>query len=153
MRHDAMRGLTAVLITGAALGLAGCNTASGIGKDATSAWDAITGSGSSATTPSSTQTATTSTSPAATTTGVSSGTTTSAAAPSTPAATETPMVSRDTVKQAQSKLHDQGLYRGPIDGLAGPKTHRAVLAYQKKQGMTQTGQLDTATVNSLTGKM
>lgn len=152
MRHDAMRGLTAVLITGAALGLAGCNTASGIGKDATSAWNAITSGGSSTTTPS-TQTATTSTSPAATTTGASSGTTTPSAAPATPAATGTPMVSRDTVKQAQSKLHDAGLYSGPIDGLAGPKTHRAVLAYQKKQGMTQTGQLDTATVNSLTGKM
>jgi peptidoglycan hydrolase-like protein with peptidoglycan-binding domain len=32
----------------------------------------------------------------------------------------------------------------------GPKTHRGILRYQQRQGLAQTGQLDTVTLQRLT---
>jgi LysM repeat protein len=39
----------------------------------------------------------------------------------------------------QIALRQHGLYRGPIDGVQGPKTVRAVRAFQKRQGLTVDG--------------
>jgi peptidoglycan hydrolase-like protein with peptidoglycan-binding domain len=57
----------------------------------------------------------------------------------------------DQVKQAQTELKNQGLYKGKIDGVAGPKTTAALHAYQKEKGLQQTGALDQQTMNSLAG--
>jgi len=58
-------------------------------------------------------------------------------------------MSRAEIRQAQTKLHADGYYNGPIDGIVGPKTHSAVTAFQNKQGMPANGELDAATVASL----
>jgi peptidoglycan hydrolase-like protein with peptidoglycan-binding domain len=59
------------------------------------------------------------------------------------------VASRDTVRQAQQKLADEGLYRGPVDGLMGPQTKAALSAYQQKNGLQQTARLDQATRDRL----
>src|SRR5690348_7855834 len=48
---------------------------------------------------------------------------------------------RDMTREAQQALQAQGYYHGRIDGIAGPQTKRAVLAYQQRQGLQQTGDL------------
>lgn len=53
------------------------------------------------------------------------------------------------VKEAQTQLKDQGLYNGQIDGIAGPQTRAAVRAYQKREGLRQTAQLDRETVQHM----
>jgi len=53
------------------------------------------------------------------------------------------------VRQAQQKLKDDGDYTGQIDGLAGPQTHQAVMAYQKKNNLKVTGRLDRQTREKL----
>jgi hypothetical protein len=68
------------------------------------------------------------------------------------ASSATLRVTPDTVKQIQSSLQAQGMYNGPIDGVMGPQTQRAVAAYQQKQGLPQTAVLDLRTVQSLTGE-
>jgi peptidoglycan hydrolase-like protein with peptidoglycan-binding domain len=60
-------------------------------------------------------------------------------------------VSRDTVMQVQNELQGQGLYDGPIDGIAGPKTREGLRQFQARQGMPQTGEIDTATLQQLNG--
>lgn len=55
----------------------------------------------------------------------------------------------DVVKEAQTDLKNQGLYRGRIDGIIGPQTERALAAYQKKEGLPQTAALDQQTMNKL----
>jgi peptidoglycan hydrolase-like protein with peptidoglycan-binding domain len=57
----------------------------------------------------------------------------------------------DQVKQAQTELKSQGLYKGKIDGDAGPQTMKSLRAYQKEKGLQQTGMLDEQTMDSLTG--
>lgn len=54
-----------------------------------------------------------------------------------------------STQQVQSKLQQQGLYHGEIDGVAGPLTHAAVQSYQQTQHITATGRLNTETMNSL----
>jgi peptidoglycan hydrolase-like protein with peptidoglycan-binding domain len=61
----------------------------------------------------------------------------------------TAVASRDTVRQAQQKLADEGLYQGPVDGLMGPQTKAALTAYQQKNGLQQTARLDRATRDRL----
>jgi hypothetical protein len=58
-------------------------------------------------------------------------------------------VSPDVVKQIQSSLQAQGLYRGPIDGIMGPQTEDALSAYRQKQGLQQSAGLDAKTLQSL----
>lgn len=67
----------------------------------------------------------------------------------TPAMTAT--VTRDQVKMAQRKLRADGFYKAKIDGIAGPKTRRALSRYQQQQGLAQTGTLDRKTLAQLTG--
>ncbi|HWI28882.1 MAG TPA: peptidoglycan-binding protein [Stellaceae bacterium] len=53
------------------------------------------------------------------------------------------------IMQAQNKLNAEGLYKGKIDGIDGPKTHQALLLFQDKYGLQQTGQLDRQTEQRL----
>ncbi|HUK59326.1 MAG TPA: peptidoglycan-binding domain-containing protein [Stellaceae bacterium] len=59
------------------------------------------------------------------------------------------MTASNDVRQAQQKLKDDGDYQGKIDGLAGPQTHHALVAYQQKNQLKQTGRLDRATRDKL----
>jgi len=57
--------------------------------------------------------------------------------------------SRESVREAQQKLADEGLYHGPVDGLMGPQTKGALAAYQQKNGLQPTARLDRATIDRL----
>lgn len=49
------------------------------------------------------------------------------------------------VKQAQRALKSQGLYNGGIDGISGPMTKNAIAQFQHKQGLKESGKLDSKT--------
>ena len=53
------------------------------------------------------------------------------------------------VRAAQTKLKDDGLYDGAIDGVAGNQTRSAVRTYQTNKGLPSTGQIDSATAKAL----
>lgn len=55
----------------------------------------------------------------------------------------------ESVAQAQRKLKEKGYDPGKIDGLYGPNTGKAVLAFQAASGLPQTGKLDTMTMAAL----
>jgi peptidoglycan hydrolase-like protein with peptidoglycan-binding domain len=55
------------------------------------------------------------------------------------------------VEQAQQALKDAGHDPGAIDGVMGARTTAALKAYQEKQGLPVTGQLDDATAAKLGG--
>ena len=57
----------------------------------------------------------------------------------------------DQVKRVQTELKGQGLYKGKVDGKAGPQTMAALSTYQKDKDLQQTGTLDQETMNSLMG--
>ena len=67
----------------------------------------------------------------------------------TSTASAKPAISLFMVKQVQARLQQQGFYSGNVDGVWGPATEGAVENYQKAQGMTPTGQLDTQTITAL----
>jgi membrane-bound lytic murein transglycosylase B len=48
---------------------------------------------------------------------------------------------RDTIRGVQRKLNQMGYHAGAEDGVMGPKTHKAVAAYQTKMGMHSDGKL------------
>ncbi len=84
------------------------------------------------------------------------------AAPSPQASTQRPAgtsdfwwrnISQDEVRQAQQQLKTQGLYNGPIDGMAGPEMQRALARYQQQNGLRQTATLDEQTMGRLGGGM
>jgi peptidoglycan hydrolase-like protein with peptidoglycan-binding domain len=52
-------------------------------------------------------------------------------------------------KQLQRELQSRGHYQGNIDGIVGPMTREAVIAFQRKQGLSADGELDTETIESL----
>jgi peptidoglycan hydrolase-like protein with peptidoglycan-binding domain len=54
-----------------------------------------------------------------------------------------------TLRAAQRTLRTQGFYGGAIDGLPGPGTEDAIIAYQRNSGLPRTGRLDLETLNSL----
>lgn len=58
-------------------------------------------------------------------------------------------LSSDTVRQVQTSLQQEGMYKGAIDGVWGPATQSAVMSYQQAHGMTASGKLDSATMASL----
>ena len=58
-------------------------------------------------------------------------------------------IAQISLKQAQQYLQNKGLYYGKIDGLAGPKTRQAIVAFQKSEGLTVSGKLDQATAEKL----
>jgi peptidoglycan hydrolase-like protein with peptidoglycan-binding domain len=62
-----------------------------------------------------------------------------------------PLPSRaaEDVERVQKALKQNGHDPGPIDGLNGPRTASALKAYQKAQGLEETGRLDDATLAKL----
>ncbi|HEV2301717.1 MAG TPA: peptidoglycan-binding domain-containing protein [Stellaceae bacterium] len=62
-------------------------------------------------------------------------------------------ISKAGVKQAQAKLRQEGLYRGRIDGILGPKTKTALRTFQRKNGLPATASLDRRTMSALGGGM
>jgi len=55
----------------------------------------------------------------------------------------------DQIKQAQESLKAEGLHPGPVDGVVGPRTRQALRAYQAREGLPQTGDLDDTTFHRL----
>ena len=53
-----------------------------------------------------------------------------------------------SLREAQARLQELG-YSVTPDGSTGPKTTNAIRAYQKDQGLSQSGRLDKATLDSL----
>ena len=69
---------------------------------------------------------------------------------STPRSSQTAAdLANDDIRQAQWELRAQGLYKGPIDGALNKRTQQAVHEYQKQNGLSQTENLDQATIRSL----
>jgi lipoprotein-anchoring transpeptidase ErfK/SrfK len=62
-----------------------------------------------------------------------------------PAATSPETRAVETLLEAQIALVDQGICPGSIDGVAGSQTVAALIAFQKKRGLPQTGLLDAQT--------
>ena len=59
--------------------------------------------------------------------------------------------SQSEIRQAQEQLKSQGLYHGSADGIMGPETQTAVMAFQRQNGLPQTAQLDQQTMDRLNG--
>jgi Putative peptidoglycan binding domain len=57
--------------------------------------------------------------------------------------------SNPTLSAVQSKLANLGYYQGPIDGVLGDRTQAALARYQEDHGLSVTGTLTTATLQSL----
>jgi peptidoglycan hydrolase-like protein with peptidoglycan-binding domain len=57
--------------------------------------------------------------------------------------------SEHVVRQAQSELKREGLYRGKVDGIAGPETKQAITAFRQREGLQQTARLDQMTVERM----
>ena len=59
--------------------------------------------------------------------------------------------SKDDIRWAQVELHMKGYYDGSLDGVAGPETKRALLRFQKSNGLEPTATLDQQTADALVG--
>ncbi len=57
----------------------------------------------------------------------------------------------DRVEAVQQRLKDLGYYSGSVDGDYGNGTKKAVKAFQKAKGLKQTGNVNSATVEALSG--
>jgi hypothetical protein len=53
------------------------------------------------------------------------------------------------VKGVQARLNNLGFHAGPVDGIPGKLTRKAVYDFQASQGMKPTGQIDDATLQLL----
>jgi peptidoglycan hydrolase-like protein with peptidoglycan-binding domain len=58
-------------------------------------------------------------------------------------------LSKDDIRWAQVELHTIGLYNGSLDGITGPETKRALLEFQKSNGLERTARLDQHTADAL----
>lgn len=79
--------------------------------------------------------------------------TTTAAIPATAEDTgpaPAPLDQRTMIRDAQRALADAGLDPGPADGLMGPKTRAAVIAFQRRVGVEADGEVDAALLERLT---
>lgn len=56
---------------------------------------------------------------------------------------------KSEVKAIQTKLKVMGYYRDSLDGVAGPNTIAGLKAFQKQEGLRQTGVADSATMDRL----
>ena len=54
-----------------------------------------------------------------------------------------------TVRSAQTALNEKGYNVGSVDGHWGPNTESAVRRFQAERGLTQSGELDSATLSAL----
>jgi hypothetical protein len=50
-------------------------------------------------------------------------------------------MNRETIRSVQRRLNQLGYRAGPEDGIMGPRTHRAISAYQRRMGMEANGML------------
>ena len=57
--------------------------------------------------------------------------------------------SGSTVKQVQQKLKNWGYYSGAVDGIFGSGTRKAVILFQKRNGLAVDGIVGTKTLNAL----
>lgn len=55
----------------------------------------------------------------------------------------------NVVVQIQTKLRDQGFYSGPVDGIFGSATEKAVKSYQARYGLSVDGKVGTQTLAAL----
>jgi peptidoglycan hydrolase-like protein with peptidoglycan-binding domain len=62
---------------------------------------------------------------------------------------QAPELTPDMTQQVQQKLQQDGLYRGPIDGVWGPGTEAAMRTYQQQHNLNASGKLDAETLASL----
>jgi phage tail tape-measure protein len=53
------------------------------------------------------------------------------------------------VRSAQEALNEKGYNVGAVDGRLGPNTQTAIRSFQSKNGLAETGSLDSATLNAL----
>jgi peptidoglycan hydrolase-like protein with peptidoglycan-binding domain len=58
-------------------------------------------------------------------------------------------LSRNTIVAVQQLLYQLGYYQGPIDGVIGPQTARAVRWFQSVDTLSATGQIDGPTLKAL----
>ena len=58
-------------------------------------------------------------------------------------------LSRDELRQVQMALKEKGFYLGKIDGVMGPATRRALIAFQRQQGLEPTGRIDQPSIAAL----
>lgn len=72
--------------------------------------------------------------------------------PSTTSAYWSRNLTQDDVRQAQQQLQAEGLYRGPIDGVIGDGTKRALARFQQQNGLPRTATLDEQTMQQLSGQ-
>lgn len=49
----------------------------------------------------------------------------------------------------EDTLQAKGIDAGPVDGIWGPRTHRALREFQDWQGLDSSGQLDAQTLAAL----
>lgn len=133
-----------LLVPALTLLTAGCNTMHGLGEDMSAAGTALSGSARQTAGVTVPRPATGTSVP----TGAASGSTSAGAQPMTRAPVM--RISPDTIKEVQSSLRDQNLYRGPIDGIIGRRTHAALAEYQQQKGLAPTGHLDDATLRHIT---
>lgn len=62
---------------------------------------------------------------------------------------EAPFVDSTTLRQVQQTLHSRGFHPGPIDGVMGSGTQRALRAFQRAENLDVTGQLNSRTLVAL----
>jgi His-Xaa-Ser repeat protein HxsA len=56
---------------------------------------------------------------------------------------------KNVVMRMQLTLQFEGYYQGTIDGVMGPGTRAAVMAYKRDHGLSGTQIFDTPTLNAL----
>lgn len=66
-----------------------------------------------------------------------------------PVAARIQLTSEETIRTAQSLLDSLGFSPGPADGLVGPSTRSAILAFQIQAGLVANGKLDEQTWSAL----
>jgi len=72
-----------------------------------------------------------------------------AAAPSQTSAPRAAQAAGPSLRDAQARLNEKGYSAGTPDGAMGSRTAAALRAFQKDQGLPQTGRLDAATADAL----
>jgi peptidoglycan hydrolase-like protein with peptidoglycan-binding domain len=55
----------------------------------------------------------------------------------------------ELAKRIQIELMIVDLYRGPIDGIVGPKTLEAIMKYQRLKGLPVTGNIDETLLRAM----
>jgi localization factor PodJL len=76
----------------------------------------------------------------------------SAAATMAPASAEPQAVTKEMIAKVQSLLAGMGYNPGPADGEIGARTREAILAFQKKVGMTANGEVSAELLKKLADK-